>query len=200
MDCDANPDELREEGHVFSRHFKWTEACQVQPTGFRALVAAAEVAVQDQIRSNDSGFAIDVSGQHPTNHSGLQPQFSEITTRMEGIEQQFMTPTPSSAERTHDVSEVQTRDLHAMVPLPTAPQVEPGMPTYDLHEPNPSPLWRLCDGSWPQNPALPGSQIDPIMSLETSRERERDTTMEEFWDWDNLVQETYAHLGENFIG
>jgi hypothetical protein len=85
-DCDAHPDELRQEGHVFSRHFRHT-SCEGPPIGLQALAAAADVAVQDQTRLNDSGFTTGSSARDPMIGMDFQSQFPGITTNMTGSEQ-----------------------------------------------------------------------------------------------------------------
>lgn len=124
--------------------------------------------------------------------TGPSAQFSETATVIEGRGEQVFRSTSSSNERIHVVDEVQLRDLPAAPPIPR--QVESGMANYGLHEQNPSSLWWPCNRRWPQDPAVTGDQINSTMSLEIAREAEGGTNMEGFWDWDNLIQETYAHL------
>jgi hypothetical protein len=176
-DCDAHPHELRQEGHVFSAHFKQTEDCQDQPAGLRAPVAAADVA-------------------DPMDETGLPPQSPENVTRVEEIERHLFGPTPLSIEQTHNVNEAQSRDLHTTVPTSTPQQVESGMAAYNLY--NPPSQWWPCNPSWPQDPAIPDPQFNPVMSSESTREVNCNTNMQGLWDWDNLIEETYAHLGGGF--
>lgn len=195
-DCDAHPNELRQEGHVFSRHFRQTGDSQDQPTGLRALVAAADVAVQDQIRSNVSGFATDVSVENPMNETSLQPRFPGTLTRMEGMEQHLFGPTPS-----RNVNVAQSSNLqHAAVSATTSQGIEPGMANNNLYEQNRSSQWRPCDLSWPQDPAVLNSQFNNIMGPEVAHDGDRYTSIEGSWDWDSMIQETYAHLGDGFTG
>lgn len=90
---DAHPRELRQEGHVFSRHFRQTEDHHEPPAGLQALVAAADVAVQDQMRSTNSGFATDIPAHDQMDEVRFQHQFSGTVENMTGTAQQAFDPT-----------------------------------------------------------------------------------------------------------
>jgi hypothetical protein len=123
-DFDADPHELRQEGHVFSRHFRQTEHCQDLPTGLQALVAAADVAAQGQTRSNGSDFATDISAQDPADGMNFQLQFPEIVTNMTGTEQHIF----GSALLPHWQSGPRVESAGFVIDIPRTP------PLHDQHQ------------------------------------------------------------------
>jgi hypothetical protein len=89
---------------------------------------------------------------------------------------------------------------HAAGSATTSQEVEPDMADNNLCEQNRSSQWRPYDLSWPQDPAVLNSQFNNIMGSEVAGDEDRYTSIEGSWDWNSMIQETYAHLGDGFTG
>jgi hypothetical protein len=140
-DCHSDPQELREEGHVFSRHFRQTGHWQDRPTGLQALVAAADVAVEGQMRSNDSDIMND----------GL----TDAPTQMLTSNQNAVTNAGVFSEGTGD-RQVQAPGTPETASVPTALYGQAAQPQWQMYADQTNPQQTI-----PQHNSLYGAQSLP---------------------------------------